>query len=551
MKKVYLDVDEEITSVIDRLKEENDEEISLVVPKESGLVQSVVNLKLIKKEAEKLKKTITIITANKIGRSLAENVGLNALSGSAENKSPTKIEPKFGEKVEIDYREEPKEKEGEESVFKKGEIKDEVLLKEEDEKKDKDISEKPALEKSSLSDGKEPVKKGKFKVNSFFVFLAAAFISLFVFGYFYIPRAKITVQVKSERKDFETDITVDKNEPETKVDTGIVTAELIEIEKDFSKRFNSSGKKNVGTKAKGSIKITNLFSTSSQTLVSGTRFESSGLIFKSTETATVPGYTDPGGGKVAGTINVSVEADDVGTQYNIGPSSFNIPGFQGSGKYDSIKGASTSAMTGGESREIKIVTQSDINQSKEDYLKEAEEEAKKEMIAKAKKDFSVTDDTSEIKLISAITDPKVGEEGSTFNLTLKISAKGLAYKEKDISDVFNKKAQDEVGTQKKVIDDGFSEGEKKVTKLDLSNGSFTMNITSKISLGNIIDNKKVLVEIMGQTEKKSREYLENLENVEGVKIDFWPRFIKRIPRIEKHVTIKTEAISSDEEKKSE
>jgi len=537
MKKIYLDVDEEIVSVVDRLKEEEDSEISLVVPKESGLVQSVVNLKLIKKQAEKLEKTITIITANRVGKSLAENVGLNVLSAGVE-RAPEKEEPKVGDKVEIDFLDEPKE----ETEFKKDEA-DEVLIKEEEKEEEK--KEDETLEPKD----KAFAGKKRFRVNGFFVFLSLIFLGIFIFGYIYIPRATILVKVRSEKKSFEADLTLDKKEPETKVDSGIITAELIEVEKESNKKFVSTGKKNIGTKAKGQITVKNNFSTSSQTLVSGTRFESNGLTFKSTESVTVPGYTDPGGGKVAGSINVSVEADEVGSQYNIGPSSFNLPGLQGTGKYDQIKGASTSSMTGGESREVKIVTQGDVNKAVESFAEQSKEEAKKEMKSKAKKDFSITDETSEVKIISTNTSPAVGAEGGEFILTLKVSAKGLAYNEKDIENVFKKKAQDEVGTYKQVVDSGLNRAQRKITKLDLENGNVNLNIKTDLYLGTVVDSKAVQAEIMGQTEKKSLEYLKNLENVEEASIKFWPGFIKRVPRLERHVIIKTEAIKFEEDKK--
>ena len=73
---IYLEVDEEITSIIDRMHHNKANRFGLVVPRGATVLQSVVNLKLIKKEAEKLDKTIAIITLDKIGRNLAAQIGL-------------------------------------------------------------------------------------------------------------------------------------------------------------------------------------------------------------------------------------------------------------------------------------------------------------------------------------------------------------------------------------------------------------------------------------------------------------------------------------------
>lgn len=72
----YIDIDEEITSAVDRLRKSKTKENIFVVPKGSLILQSVVNLRLLKKEAGKLKKQIMIISQDEQGRSLAEKVGI-------------------------------------------------------------------------------------------------------------------------------------------------------------------------------------------------------------------------------------------------------------------------------------------------------------------------------------------------------------------------------------------------------------------------------------------------------------------------------------------
>lgn len=72
----YIDIDEEITSIIDRLRKAKAREIIIVVPQRALLIQSIVNLKLLKKEADNLKKQIAIITQDKFGKMLVEKTGI-------------------------------------------------------------------------------------------------------------------------------------------------------------------------------------------------------------------------------------------------------------------------------------------------------------------------------------------------------------------------------------------------------------------------------------------------------------------------------------------
>jgi hypothetical protein len=77
-KTLYIDIDEEITSIIDRMRKSEAREIIIVAPKNAMLLQSIVNLKLLKKESDRRKKQLLIITQDKIGKKLIEKAGILA-----------------------------------------------------------------------------------------------------------------------------------------------------------------------------------------------------------------------------------------------------------------------------------------------------------------------------------------------------------------------------------------------------------------------------------------------------------------------------------------
>lgn len=62
-KIIYIKPDEEITSVIDKLINAQEKEVFLVIPKAAVITQSLVNLKLLKREANNLRKEVTIVPA--------------------------------------------------------------------------------------------------------------------------------------------------------------------------------------------------------------------------------------------------------------------------------------------------------------------------------------------------------------------------------------------------------------------------------------------------------------------------------------------------------
>ena len=71
---IYLESDEEISSIIEKIKAAKADELGLVVPKGATFVQSVVNLKLVGEVCKKAGKKIALITSDRVGRNLASQI---------------------------------------------------------------------------------------------------------------------------------------------------------------------------------------------------------------------------------------------------------------------------------------------------------------------------------------------------------------------------------------------------------------------------------------------------------------------------------------------
>jgi hypothetical protein len=72
----YIDIDEEITSIVEKLRKTEAPEVIMVVPKRALLIQSIVNLKLLRKVAEELGLKISIVTQDKLGKLLVSKAGI-------------------------------------------------------------------------------------------------------------------------------------------------------------------------------------------------------------------------------------------------------------------------------------------------------------------------------------------------------------------------------------------------------------------------------------------------------------------------------------------
>lgn len=151
----------------------------------------------------------------------------------------------------------------------------------------------------------------------------------------------------------------------------------VNLENPLEKVVETEGSEEVEEKASGEITIYNEHDRSEQRLVENTRFESpDGLIFRIQESVTVPGMQDSEPGK----LKVNVVADEAGEEYNIEPTTFTIPGFQGSARFDGFYAESSSEMQGGIKGEVPVMEDEKKEEIKEELKNKAVGELK-EMVS--------------------------------------------------------------------------------------------------------------------------------------------------------------------------
>ncbi len=90
---IYVDIDDEITTVIGKLKANQEgREVFLVVPKRALIAQSLVNLQLLDKEAKKIAKKLIFVSPDAHTRKTAEKAGLEVKKYVAKPEEPLKQE---------------------------------------------------------------------------------------------------------------------------------------------------------------------------------------------------------------------------------------------------------------------------------------------------------------------------------------------------------------------------------------------------------------------------------------------------------------------------
>ena len=124
---------------------------------------------------------------------------------------------------------------------------------------------------------------------------------------------------------------------------GELPFEVVTVDKIAAQKVEAESTETVTDAAQGTITVSNT-SGEAQDFVKNTRFQTpDGLIFKAQTPISIPSGT----AERPGTVNITVYAESPGDRYNVGPTTFTLPGLVGSDLGKQVTGKSTEAMSGG------------------------------------------------------------------------------------------------------------------------------------------------------------------------------------------------------------
>ncbi|MEN9913213.1 MAG: hypothetical protein RLY66_621 [Candidatus Parcubacteria bacterium] len=133
---------------------------------------------------------------------------------------------------------------------------------------------------------------------------------------------------------------------------GTLTYELAVVKGSANISVVATDGPSISTSAKGKITVYNKYVAAPQRLIAGTRFaDSTGRIYRLTDSISVPGYTTSAGAIVPGSISASVVADQPGESYNFtkndATTDLTIVAYKGTPRYDTVYGRVSTDIIGG------------------------------------------------------------------------------------------------------------------------------------------------------------------------------------------------------------
>ena len=246
---------------------------------------------------------------------------------------------------------------------------------------------------------------------------------------YFLHRASVTIYLPSQ--------TIKKSIAEA------IDYKVASLSADFTETTATTGKKEIGDKAKGSVSIHN-FDDKERVFSKGTTLTAAGLQFVLDGDIKVASSTlaADGSAKLPGKSNGTVTAASIGPESNVAKNQrFKIDDLPTSDFF----AINEAALSGGTKKEIRTVAKADQDRLEKATLDKAKKETKSPSLSSAE---AIVPDMSEIDLVESKFSKEVGEEGDSLTLNTKAETTYFSYNKPAL----NKKILDEL---KKELKSGY------------------------------------------------------------------------------------------------
>lgn len=535
---IYIDVEDDITAIIGKVKQSREKIVALVPPKRIGVLQSAVNLRLLNRTATQSGKHLVLITGN---------AALTALAAAAKIPVAKNLQskPEVGVAPSEDVSADEDIIDG--SQLPVGELArtadrgmpfssvspavDEAVRENAAEEAGAASVARPRPARTRASGVKVP-NFDRFRKKLLWIGAGGALLIVFlVWAIFFAPRANVVISARTTGTPVNARVTLDPAAT-TNLQEGLIKSVAKQTKKDQTIDFAATGKKDVGTKATGSMKLTRTNPSATPLIVpEGTEFTASGLTFVSTQSATLSSQLTSSGFD-PGSATVSVQATDIGDNYNLSARSY----------ASSVNGVSAmgSDMAGGTRKTVTVVSEDDIKKATEQLAEQKTDDIKSSLVKQFDSTFIIVNESFKIDQAAPVSAPALGQESGdgkaklTSSVTYTLSAIAKAEAKVYLDEYF--KVQLKGKTDQRVYDSGSNEAKlSNITPGD--NGKVAANLVASAKIGPKINDDAVKKLAAGKRYGEIQASLEAIQGVDSVDVKYSPFWVTSAPKDTKRISV--------------
>lgn len=496
---IYIDKQESLASVVDKLKQAETEAVIIIAPHRATVLNSLVNLKILRAQAEAIKRQLTLVTEDGNGRALGRQAGLNV-----SEFLPGGNNPQLADQLRV------------ESLP--------PLVQEFD-----------LVYKQPVGPAPRPATAWQIPTihipwrwrgfsSKVIALYGLSLLIVLVAGILLIPQAKVNLTVAGQLLQVKLPLQMADLSISNQSNSSIISGRFIDTLQSLDKTFPTTGTRNEGEKARGEIIIYN-HSGIMAGLKADTRFSAGNLIFKIPADVLI----GPGSGSKPASARALVVAESGGAEGNLKANTkLIVPGLSGALR-DLIYAEVASGFSGGTDKKIGVVSEQDIVNAKESISRSVRTESLKKLNKQLKRNEQIYPDLVQVDIIEAVPSKKAGDESKDFNLRVQVRAWSLALPRDTIEKTLTDYVKTQTGQSVEPTPQMRSDVNLGITASDFLKRLISFDLTTEGVVYRPLDLNKLSSQIKFKNKLKAEEILTGIENVRQTNIAIWPNWSNRLP----------------------
>lgn len=551
---IYIEPEDDITDIINRLKSSPQKVVALVPPKKLGVLRSAVNNKLIAKSAKESDKVAVIVTTDAALLKMAATSGL-PVAKTLQSRPimpgevmPEDDKPKNEEEIieegdaDKNAADSKDAKKGSAKADAKKEADMELNSKQIDDEADKDKDKKDKKKSAKDKNKKIPAFEKYRKWIIIGAIAGVLLIAFLVWAFIFAPAAKIIVSIKTTPGNFSENVNFTTNQAAAKPAEGVFLLEEQKAVQESSVEFSATGQKDMGEKASGTLQVEYRFRDEGAISVApGTAFSYGGLRYLSTTSATLSwdGVNDAGcedGSSIKNgcrkTAAIQIQAEASGDKYNISA------GESGWSSTAGVSAYNPTAIAGGTTKVVTIVQQSDVDKAAQQLQEKTEgSDVKAELMKKLSKDVYPIESSFKTDVSGAVSTPAVGQEvadGQKAKLTSTTTSVVYGVDQSAIKSYIENKTKEGISDDQRI----YSVGDPFLERFTDTIGGFTAKLKSTTQTGPKVTEQDIMDKTKGKKVGEAKAIIKDINSgISNVEVEVSYFWVTSIPNDENKITI--------------
>lgn len=543
---IYVDVDDEITSIIDKVRGSKQQIVALVLPKRAAVLQSVVNMKLLKRTADSAKKQVVLVTTESGLMPLAGVVGLY-VAATPQSKPEIPVAPVVHDNTlpseeELTLDDEPDTEYTAENAGDKpiGELTKGAALGAVATAgmETVNLDDEPAAAATAAKPVKGTDKKLKVpNFNRFKMGIGLAVLGLVLLGFLLylclavLPKATIAISTNASDVNSSFTVTLDSTVSTVNTATNSVPATAVQQQKTYTQQADATGKQNNGDKAKGTVNMTTCVTNPAalKDVPAGTGISTGGVTFITQSDSNFQ-YAGSGGSCFKFKSNgIAITAQQGGSNYNVSNATFTV-----AGRSDVT---ATGSASGGTDNIQQIVTQGDIDgatakinqQNTSDIQNALYQQLQQQNLYPIRATFNAG--TPNIT-----TSAKAGDAASSVTVTESVTYTMFGTNRQNLVTLIKNDVGGQIDPSKQdIVNDGLDSATFNVQ--NASDTKVVMGMQTTATVGPKINTTELKTQVAGMKSGDAQNLINQIPGVTDTQVKLSPFWVGKIPKNTSKISI--------------